>query len=142
MKASKTFPLNTFPICQYVVILSRMDGGWLFSRHRERDTWETQGGHIEAGEVADEAARRELWEESGAVDFDLHPLCDYWAGDERGSAVGRLYLAEIHRLGPLPESEMAKVRRFDTVPDKLTYPWITPTLVEEAERYWKGETLR
>ena len=25
------------------------------------------------------AAKRELYEESGAVDFEIEPLCDYWA---------------------------------------------------------------
>ena len=47
------------------------------------ETWETQGGHIEAGEQPLDAAKRELFEESGAVDFDIQPLCDYWAGEER-----------------------------------------------------------
>ena len=29
-----------------------------------------------------EAAKRELYEESGAIDFEIEPLCDYWAGVE------------------------------------------------------------
>ena len=74
---SKVFPLNTFPAYKYVVILSRMDGKWLLSRHRERSTWETQGGHIEEGETPLAAARRELYEESGATDYAIRPLCDY-----------------------------------------------------------------
>ena len=104
---SKVFPLNTFPAYKYVVVLSRMDGQWLLSRHRERTTWETQGGHIEEGETPLEAARRELYEESGATDYAIRPLFDYWAGDRQGSAVGVVFLAEIRALGPLPESEMA-----------------------------------
>ena len=62
---------------KFVVVLSRHRGKILLSRHRQRETWETQGGHIEAGETPLEAARRELYEESGAVRFEIKPLFDY-----------------------------------------------------------------
>ena len=77
---SKTYPLGSFERYKYVVIMSRMDGGFLLSRHKQRTTWEFQGGHIESGETPMQAARRELFEESGAAAFDIAPLCDYWAG--------------------------------------------------------------
>ncbi|MBQ7306134.1 MAG: NUDIX domain-containing protein, partial [Clostridia bacterium] len=101
-----------------------------FSRHRSRTTWETQGGHIEEGETPLQAARRELYEESGATEFTITPMFDYWAGDRTGSAVGVIFLAEITQLGDLPNSEMAEVRTFDALPDNLTYPEITPFLYE------------
>lgn len=129
---SKVFPLGTFPACKYVVVLSRMDGQWLFSRKRGRDTWETQGGHIERGETPEQAARRELWEESGATDYTLTPLFDYWAGDRTSSAVGVVFLASIRALGPMPGFEMEEVRCFEEVPEKLSYPEITPELAERA----------
>ena len=132
---SKIFPLGTFPAYKYVVILSRREGKWLFSRHKARTTWETQGGHIEAGETPVEAARRELWEESGAVEYTIRPMFDYWAGDRTGSAVGVVFLAEVTRQEPLPESEMAETRLFDEQPEELTYPGITPVLAEEMKRY-------
>ncbi len=131
---SKVFPLETVPAYKYVVIFSRMDGRWLFSRHRARQTWETQGGHIEEGETPLMAARRELYEESGARTFDIRPVCDYWAGSREGSDVGVVFLAEIETLGPLPESEMAEVRAFDALPEVLTYPGITAPLMAEIER--------
>ena len=64
---SKTYPLGSFERYKYVVIMSRMDGGFLLSRHKQRTTWEFQGGHIEPGETPMQAARRELFEESGAT---------------------------------------------------------------------------
>ena len=102
----------------------------MLSRHKQRTTWETQGGHVEPGEAPLEAARRELYEESGAVEYDIRALCDYWAGDETTGeyATGMVFHAEIHALGPLPESEMAEVRMFDALPENLTYPQITPKL--------------
>lgn len=49
---SKTYPLGSFERYPYVVILSRMEGKFLLSRHKQRTTWEFQGGHIEQGEIA------------------------------------------------------------------------------------------
>lgn len=130
MTYSKVFPLNTFPAHKYVVTFARYQDKWLFSRHRSRTTWETQGGHIEEGETPLQAARRELYEESGATEFTITPMFDYWAGDRTGSAVGVIFLAEITQLGDLPNSEMDEVRTFDALPDNLTYPEITPFLYE------------
>ena len=134
MLHTKVFPLDTFPAPKYVVTFARYRGQWLFSRHRSRSTWETQGGHIEEGETPIDAARRELYEESGAADFTITPVCDYWSGCRTGSGVGVVFLAEITALGPLPESEMAEVRCFDALPEELTYPDITPILFQAVEK--------
>ena len=61
---SKTYPLGSFERYPYVVILSRMEGKFLLSRHKQRTTWEFQGGHIEQGETPLQAAKRELFESS------------------------------------------------------------------------------
>lgn len=134
VQSSKVFPLETFPEYKYVVIFSRWQGKWLLSRHRQRQTWETQGGHVEEGETPLMAAKRELYEESGATAFTIRPICDYWAGSRCGSAVGVVFLAEIAELGELPESEMAEVHAFDTFPENVTYPFITFTLLERVSQ--------
>lgn len=118
----------------FVVVLSRYRGRILLSRHARRRTWETQGGHIEPGESPEQAARRELWEESGALDYELRPLFDYWAGEDGEGKTGVVFLAEVDRLGPLPASEMAEVCEFDALPDTLTYPAITPQLFAWARQ--------
>ncbi len=127
---------------KYVVIFSRYRGKILLSRHKRRATWETQGGHSEPGETPEAAARRELWEESGAVDFTLEPVCMYWAEDRVGGDVsgawGAVFFADIKTLGPLPESEMGEVRTFDTLPQDVTYPYITPNLYEQVRGRFEG----
>ena len=131
----KVCPLGTLTPYKYVVVMSKYQGKILLSRHRDRTTWETQGGHIEPGETPMEAARRELYEESGAVDFDIRPIFDYWAGDENGGASGQVFAAEIRTLGPMPKSEMAEVRAFDEVPPNVTYPAITPEIFASLEDF-------
>lgn len=126
---TKIYDINTLQEYKFVVVLSKYKDKILLSRHKERTTWETQGGHIEPGETPLEAAKRELYEEAGAVEFEIEALCDYWAGkpDTQG-ANGMVFVAHITKLEALPDSEMAEVRTFDVLPENLTYPGITPIL--------------
>ena len=135
---SRIYEVGTLTTYKYVVVLSTYGGKLMLSRHKQRTTWETQGGHVEPGETPMEAAKRELYEESGAIRYDIRALCDYWAGDETTGegATGRVFHAQIHELGKMPDSEMAEVRLFDGLPENLTYPAITP----ELYAYLMGET--
>lgn len=105
----ETYPLHTLGTYQFVVIISVYRGKLMLSRHKNRSTWETQGGHIEGGESLIEAAGRELYEESGAVKYLLSPAFDYRAGDENLWGNGVVFIAEIDEIGALPESEMEEV---------------------------------
>ena len=49
----------------FAVIIARTGEKWVFCKHKERDTYEVPGGHREAGETIEEAANRELKEETG-----------------------------------------------------------------------------
>lgn len=119
---------------QYTVICTCYQGKWLLSRHKKRDTWETQGGHIEEGETPLECARRELFEESGVKDADVYPVCDYWGFDRQACSNGMVFLATVRSPGELPESEMKETRAFDVLPAELTYPQTSPKLVAQAEK--------
>ena len=127
-------PFGTLEPVKYVVVCTFYQGKYLLSRHRERSTWETQGGHIEPGETAEDAARRELFEESGAKKAKLYPVCDYLGVNPPRQANGTVFLAVAEELGDLPDSEMAEIRLFEVLPENLTYPNVTPRLFAEAER--------
>lgn len=133
----RMFDMEELKTYQYVVIFSKFQGKLMLSRHKSRDTWETQGGHIEPGETPEQAARRELWEESGAEEFTLTPVCGYLAADESSEAAGAVFFAEISKMGNLPESEMAETRLFPTLPENVTYPGITPLLFRRVEDYFQ-----
>ena len=127
---SRTFDLGSLETYKYVVVLSEYNGKILLSRHKDRTTWETQGGHIEDGETPLDAAKRELYEKSGAIDFDIESLCDYraWNEDTGHGANGVVFKAIIRELGNIPESEMAEVQNFDSLPNELNYQAITTVL--------------
>lgn len=121
----------------YAVIIARHEGRLLWCRHRERDTWEIPGGHIEPGETALAAAHRELQEETTAEQYTLSPLCWYNLIFDNGH-IGRaslLCMADVENFSPEGlHSEIAEVRTFDEAPPLLTYPLIQPFLLEEARR--------
>ncbi|MBP3569638.1 MAG: NUDIX domain-containing protein [Lachnospiraceae bacterium] len=133
-----TFPVGLQENYKYVVVCSNYQGKWLFSRHKKRTTWETQGGHVEAGETPIEAAKRELYEESGVTKAELYPVCDYKGFRGPRFSYGMVFLAVVQELGELPESEMQEVRLFEELPENLTYPVVTPLLVKEAEKLLKS----
>ena len=116
------------PDLSYVILGARYRDKWIFVRHRERLSWELPAGHIEAGEDPDRAAERELYEETGALDANLTVISDYLVIDGNRKAFGRLYLAEVKKLGELPEHEIAEIRFSNQLPQQLTYPEVQAVL--------------
>ena len=117
----------------YSVISARYLGKWIFVRHRKRTTWEIAGGHIEAGEEPHEAASRELIEETGARVFDIECIATYSVTIRKSTGWGRLYLAYVHEVGPIPDdSEIAEATLRETLPENLTHPDIQPFLFKRT----------
>ena len=133
-----TIPVGSQEYYKYVVVCSVYRGKWLLSRHKKRTTWETQGGHVEDGETPLQAAKRELYEESGVTDAEVYPVCDYKGFRGPRNSYGMVFLAVVHELGELPESEMQEVRLFEELPENLTYPKMTPMLIKEAKKYYEN----
>lgn len=125
-------------LLKFAVIVAKSKGKWVFCKHKERDTYECPGGHREAGENIDDAARRELYEETGAIDYTIRPICVYsvTAPDNFNGVetFGKLYFADITTFETELHSEIEKIELFDELPKKWTYPLIQPLLLKEVER--------
>jgi 8-oxo-dGTP diphosphatase len=123
----------------YSVISAKYKGQWIFVRHQKRSTWEIAGGHIEEGETSLEAAGRELMEETGAIKFKLECLATYSVTIDGETGWGRLYLAYVTEIGPIPDiSEIAEAMFLDHLPENLTHPDIQPYLFKKTLEYLKN----
>ncbi|MBQ3519156.1 MAG: NUDIX domain-containing protein [Clostridia bacterium] len=127
-------------LLKFAVIISKHNGKWVFCKHKERDTYEVPGGHREENETILETAKRELNEETGAVDFSIVPVCVYSVtgknkvNESGAETYGMLFFADIKIFENELHSEIEKVLITDTLVDNWTYPLIQPKLIEEAKR--------
>jgi len=142
MNYGKPFSCQTVEeqVLKFAVIISRADGKWVFCKHKDRNTYEVPGGHREENESILETAKRELYEETGAIEYDLRPVCVYsvigrtrvnQTGEE---TFGMLYYAEIRKFEQELHSEIEKVELFEELPEAWTYPDIQPLLIREYLR--------
>ncbi len=123
-------------LLKFAVIIAKTDGKWVFCKHRERDTYEFPGGHREAGETILETARRELQEETGAIEYTLSPVCVYSVRgkthvneSEDTETFGMLYTADITSFEKELHSEIEQILITDTLVENWTYPLIQPHLL-------------
>jgi 8-oxo-dGTP diphosphatase len=93
----------------FVVMISRYQGQWVLCVHRQRDTFEFPGGHRERGETPQEAARRELFEETGATEASFLPMGYYCCLKEGQTPSWARFRRRDPKTGPMPKSEIEKV---------------------------------
>lgn len=124
---------------KFAVIISKTQGKWVFCKHRERNTYEVPGGHREDNESILDTAKRELKEETGAIEFNIKPVCVYSViGKTRVNenieeeTFGMLFFANIDTFEDELHSEMEKIIVTDVLPEEWTYPLIQPMLLAKA----------
>lgn len=123
---------------KFAVIAARYKNKWIFCKHKQRDTYEIPGDHRENGETILACAKRELYEETGAINFHIEPVCIYSVtgknrvNDTGAEMFGMLYFAEIESFEQTLHSEIEKIFFFEQLPSNLTYPDIQPYLFEKV----------
>ena len=123
---------------KFAVIMARYDNRWIFCKHKERETYEMPGGHREVDENILDTAKRELQEETGAIEFEIQPISVYSVtGKNRvnsngNETFGMLFYAEVHSFKDTLEDEIEKIEFFSNLPSNLTYPEIQPYLYNKV----------
>lgn len=128
-------------LLKFAVIVARYGDQYVFCKHKARKTLEVPGGHREAGETIEETARRELYEETGALEFSLEPVCVYSVvTEEAGKRIetfGMLYFAQIKTFEGELHSEIEEYLLLEQPPEEpevWTYPEIQPYLVDQVKK--------
>ena len=103
---------------RFVVSLAHQRNQILFCKWCDDEIWMLPSGQVEPGETIEEAAHRELLEETGATLKNIEALCyihcfmfnlEYW---------GVAYLGEIKRLGrPSDLDEVNEAALFSCLPE-------------------------
>lgn len=123
-------------LLEYAVIIAKYKNKFIFCKHKKRTTFELPGGHREINENILEAAKRELVEETGAIEFKILPICVYSVFNKNTLIVnyGMLYFAEVFSFNEKLENEIEKIILSETLVTNWTYPLIQPKLIEEAHK--------
>lgn len=128
-------------LLKYAVILAQYQGKWILCRHQNRQTVEFPGGHREPGEVIIDTAKRELYEETGAIEFTLTKIGAYSVETETETNFGMFYYADVTKLAELPPLEIAEIFLVSEFSENWTYPDIQPYLLKYYQEYKEKHEL-
>lgn len=131
------FPPESIPLhdLTYVIIGAREKDQWIFVNHKDRETWELPAGHIEEGESAENAAIRELYEETGTTEGTVKAIHDYSVTIDGKKLFGRIFFAKVMNRGKLPKTEIARIAVSAKSPEPATYPYAHWKFIDVLETY-------
>ncbi len=132
-------------LLKFAVIVARYNKKFIYCKHINRNTYEIPGGRREDDEKIFDTAKRELWEETGAIDYKLKAICPYSVirsdkenVSSESESFGMLYYADIKAFEKLPGYEIEKIEFFNNLPKELTYPDIQPKLFKKVVEILKN----
>ncbi|WP_223595765.1 RNA deprotection pyrophosphohydrolase [Neobacillus bataviensis] len=82
---------------KHVLVICQLGDEWVLTKHKKRGL-EFPGGKREFGETLEEAARRETYEETGAILGELKYIAEYKVSDKEGSFVKAVFWGKVKRL--------------------------------------------
>jgi 8-oxo-dGTP diphosphatase len=97
-KVELTFTTNAFQQpAKHVLVICQYKGAWILTNHKVRGL-EFPGGKVEEGESLKESARREVYEETGAILDEMIQIAEYKVSEEKESFVKAVFWGKIKEI--------------------------------------------
>ncbi|WP_106496836.1 RNA deprotection pyrophosphohydrolase [Lentibacillus sp. Marseille-P4043] len=82
---------------KHVWVICKFNDDWLLTKHKDRGL-EFPGGKVENDESADQAAIREVMEETGGIVKSIRYIGQYFVAGKGGNIIKNVYFAKIDEL--------------------------------------------
>jgi 8-oxo-dGTP diphosphatase len=82
---------------RHVLVICQHEDEWLLTKHKVRGL-EFPGGKCESGETIEQAAHREVYEETGAILSSIKWIAEYKVTDSKGSFLKAVFFAQVKNM--------------------------------------------